>query len=198
MESSWMLLWQSSRQGFANSVAMDQVRFERGSWMLISLTSETDKRSATSTSPDTPWYLPRRRTLRSEGRSVREEARAAASGRESASGTGAWGWLQATAPMLCYFMVRVSPRGDILYLGFTEGAALRQLVDAGHGCSPVNGGLSHDVRQNLMEEGNNMAVDLLKLQQEGIVALGAVNALQPRVRDASGDLLLFGEGEETV
>lgn len=45
MESSWMLLVQSSRHG------VGPVRFERGSWMLISLTSETDKRTATSTSP---------------------------------------------------------------------------------------------------------------------------------------------------
>src|SRR5690348_2517362 len=36
MESSWMLLWQSSRPGLATAVAMNQVRFERGSWMRIS------------------------------------------------------------------------------------------------------------------------------------------------------------------
>ena len=37
MESSWMLLVQSSRHGTS------QVRFERGSWMLISLTAERIK-----------------------------------------------------------------------------------------------------------------------------------------------------------
>lgn len=90
------------------------------------------------------------------------------------------------------------PRRDILHLGFTEGAALRQLVDAGHGRGTINVGLRHDIRQDFVEEGHNMAVDLLKLQQEGIVALGAINALQPRIRDAIGDFLLLGKGEQAI
>lgn len=90
------------------------------------------------------------------------------------------------------------PRGDILHLGFTEGAALRQLVDAGHRCGAINIRLRHDVGQNFVEEGHNVAVDLLELQKERVVALGAINALQPRVGNASSNFLLLGKGEQAI
>lgn len=105
-----MLLWQSSRQGFANeNVAMDQVRFERGSWMLISLTSETDKRSATSTSPDNamvPAQAAGVHTPKHAPFVVSHEDERLLGG-SPVSETGAWGWLQVTAPLLSYFMVRI-------------------------------------------------------------------------------------------
>lgn len=107
MESSWMLLWQSSRQGFAN--AMNQVRFERGSWMLISLTSETDKRSATSTSPDNAMVPAQAAGVHTRKRApfVMSHEEGRLPGGSPVSETGAWGWLQVTAPLLSYIMVRI-------------------------------------------------------------------------------------------
>lgn len=90
------------------------------------------------------------------------------------------------------------PSGDILHLGLTEGAALRQLSDTGHSSGTIGARLGHDIGQDFMEELDNVAVHLLELKQERVVAFGAIDALEARIGDASGNLLLLRKGEQTI
>lgn len=108
------------------------------------------------------------------------------------------GWLQNGLRRVERVMVvETLPCGNVIHLGFAERAALRHLGDAGDGGRSVRGP-RHDVRQDLMEEIHNVPVDLLELQKECIVTLGALDALQTRVRDPRRNLLLFGKSKQTI
>lgn len=108
------------------------------------------------------------------------------------------GWLQnGLRRVERIIVVETLPRGNVIHLGLTKRAALRHLSDAGDGGRSVRGP-SHDVGQDLMEEIHNVPVDLLELQKECIVALGALNALQARVRDPRRNLLLLGKGKQSI
>lgn len=90
------------------------------------------------------------------------------------------------------------PSGDILHLGLAKGAALRQLSDTGYSSGTIGAGLGHDIGQDFMEELDNVAVHLLKLKQERVVAFGAIDALEARIGDACGNLLLLRKSEQAI
>jgi hypothetical protein len=109
------------------------------------------------------------------------------------------GWLQKTLRLtILSEETNALPSGNVLHLGLAESAALGQLGDTSHGCGTVGGRLRHDIGKNLVEKVNNVTVDLLKLEQESIVTLGAVDALEARIWDTGSDLLLLCEGEKTI
>jgi hypothetical protein len=89
------------------------------------------------------------------------------------------------------------PCSYVFYFGLAKGAALGQLAN---GClsNRVIASLLHDVWENLVEELEDVFVDLLELEQEGVVALRAVDFPESGIADVLCDFLLFGKCEETV
>lgn len=92
--------------------------------------------------------------------------------------------------------LRYLPSCDVLDFRFTKRAALRELPDAIS--RRLVALLGHDVRKHLSEELEDVPVDLLKLQQEGVVAFGTVDPFESGVRNARREFLLLLEGEEAV
>ena len=90
----------------------------------------------------------------------------------------------------------VLPGGDVVDLAHTglRCAIPLSLDHAGR----LAAGLLGDVGQHVPQEALDVAVHLLKLQQEGIVPLGRVNGRQPRVGNAFGQLLLLGVRKQAV
>lgn len=100
---------------------------------------------------------------------------------------------------ITYTRPHLSPRSDILNLGLTKSARLGRLIALDAICTGDRHGLPrHDISQNLVFKIQYEAIDLLKLEQKGVVALAAVDGLERRVWDRRGEILLLGVGEEAV
>lgn len=89
------------------------------------------------------------------------------------------------------------PCSYVFYLGFAKGAALGQLAN-GSLRYRVIASLLHDVGQYLVEEFEDVFVDLLELEQEGVVAFGTVNFSEPGVANVLCNFLLLSKCEETI
>lgn len=89
------------------------------------------------------------------------------------------------------------PCSYVFNLGLAKGAALGQLAN---GClsNRVIASLLHDVWEHLVEEFENVLVDLLELEQEGVMAFRTVDFPEPGIADVLCDFLLLGKCEETV
>jgi hypothetical protein len=91
-----------------------------------------------------------------------------------------------------------SPGGDVVDLGFTKGTRLCSLHarvtgnDIGVGCSV------HDVRKVLIQEAQQVTVDLIKLQKEGVVAVWGVDGLQLGIGDVRRKLLLLSVSKQAI
>lgn len=89
----------------------------------------------------------------------------------------------------------ISPGGDVVDLGFAKGTRLCSLHsrvignDVGVGCSV------HDVWKVPIQEAQQVAVDLVELQKEGVVAVGGVDGLQLGIGNVRRKLLLLRVSE---
>lgn len=89
------------------------------------------------------------------------------------------------------------PCSYVLDFGFTKCAALCQLADGSLRDRGI-ASLLHDVGKNLVEESEYVLVDLLELEQEGVVAFRTVDFPEPRITDMLCNLLLLGKCEKAV
>lgn len=91
------------------------------------------------------------------------------------------------------------PGSNVIHLGLAKRARLGRLRALDALAAPVLPGRPrHNVRQVLVQKVEHEAIDLFKLEQEGVVALGAVNRLERGVWDGGREFLLLGVGEEAV
>lgn len=89
------------------------------------------------------------------------------------------------------------PCSYVFYFGFAKGAALGQLANGSLRDLDITS-LLHDVGERLVEEFKYVLVDLLELQQECVVAFGAVDFPEPGITDVLCDFLLLCKCKETV
>jgi hypothetical protein len=92
---------------------------------------------------------------------------------------------------------RALPSCNVPHLGLAEGAALGQLPNRALHVLALTVA-THDVREYLAQEFECVMVDLLKLQEERVMTLGAVDAFETGVGDMLGQFLLLSKREEAV
>lgn len=88
----------------------------------------------------------------------------------------------------------MSPCCYVFYFGLAKGTALGQLANGSLRDRGVTS-LLHNVWENLVEEFEDVSVDLLELEQEGIMTFRTVDLSEPGIADMLCDFLLLGKCE---